>query len=235
MSDYDINRFTGEFDIAGMDESSADARYVKTVDLPTVVPANETDPLSLHLDQTTPQTVINGAPTFSDGANFTNAGDVTFTGTGDIDLVGVNIVSDSDITADAFITVGGASTDFVKGDGSLDASTYLTAETDPVFSGSDAASITSTDITNLGNLSGTNSGDQVGDGVTITGAGTVADPFVSAGGSSDHSALSNLDYASAGHTGFQPTITAGTYLTPSSIVSYEGDAVFDATGEIVYV
>jgi hypothetical protein len=33
-------------------------------------------------------------------------------------------------------------------------------ETDPVFTASDAASITSTDITNLGNLSGTNTGDQ---------------------------------------------------------------------------
>jgi hypothetical protein len=36
----------------------------------------------------------------------------------------------------------------------------LTAETDPVFSSSDASSITATDITNLGNLSGTNTGDQ---------------------------------------------------------------------------
>ena len=34
----------------------------------------------------------------------------------------------------------------------------------------------------LANTSGTNTGDQVGDGVTITGAGTVGDPFVSAGG-----------------------------------------------------
>ena len=33
-------------------------------------------------------------------------------------------------------------------------------ETDPVFTGSQAANITSTDITNLGNLSGTNTGDQ---------------------------------------------------------------------------
>ena len=32
------------------------------------------------------------------------------------------------------------------------------------------------------NLSGTNTGDQVGDGVSITGTGTIADPFVSAGG-----------------------------------------------------
>jgi len=33
-------------------------------------------------------------------------------------------------------------------------------ETDPVYSGSEAANITASDITNLGNLSGTNTGDQ---------------------------------------------------------------------------
>lgn len=37
---------------------------------------------------------------------------------------------------------------------------YLTAETDPVYAASEAANITATDITNLGNLSGTNTGDQ---------------------------------------------------------------------------
>ena len=43
-------------------------------------------------------------------------------------------------------------------------------------------SFDSTSSTRLANTSGTNTGDQVGDGVTITGAGTVGDPFVSAGG-----------------------------------------------------
>jgi len=32
-------------------------------------------------------------------------------------------------------------------------------ETDPTFTSSEAANITATDITNLGNLSGTNTGD----------------------------------------------------------------------------
>jgi len=36
----------------------------------------------------------------------------------------------------------------------------VVTETDPVYSGSQAANITATDITNLGNLSGTNTGDQ---------------------------------------------------------------------------
>jgi len=45
---------------------------------------------------------------------------------------------------------------------------------------------------------------------------TVTNTF-SGGGSSDHSTLSNLDYASAGHTGFQATLTAEVdYLTPAT-------------------
>lgn len=34
-------------------------------------------------------------------------------------------------------------------------------------------------------------------------------PAVADGGTTDHSALSNLDYASAGHTGFEATVTSG--------------------------
>jgi len=45
--------------------------------------------------------------------------------------------------------------------------------------------IADTSITRLADTSGTNTGDQVGDGVTITGAGTIADPFVSAAGGGD--------------------------------------------------
>ncbi len=45
---------------------------------------------------------------------------------------------------------------------------YLTGytETDPIYTSSEAANITSTDITNLGNLSGTNTGDQSLDELT---------------------------------------------------------------------
>src|SRR5574344_1464448 len=41
-----------------------------------------------------------------------------------------------------------------------DVSGFLSAETDPAYTASQAAKITSTDITNLGNLSGVNTGDQ---------------------------------------------------------------------------
>lgn len=53
---------------------------------------------------------------------------------------------------------------------------YLTEETDPVFSASQASNITADDITNLGNLSGTNTGDQDLSGyVPYTGATTDVD------------------------------------------------------------
>jgi hypothetical protein len=41
-----------------------------------------------------------------------------------------------------------------------DVSGFLTSETDPIYSASEAAKIDATDITNLSNLSGTNTGDQ---------------------------------------------------------------------------
>ena len=44
---------------------------------------------------------------------------------------------------------------------------------------------TDADAQIVANTSGTNTGDQVGDGVTITGSGTTDDPFVAVGGSID--------------------------------------------------
>ena len=48
---------------------------------------------------------------------------------------------------------------------------------------------------------------------TVSGGGT---------GSSDHSELTNLDYASAGHTGFQPT---GDYITDAEMTTISGNIV----------
>jgi hypothetical protein len=58
-------------------------------------------------------------------------------------------------------------------------------ETDPIFTGSQAANITSDDITNLANLSGENTGDQdgsetiitAGTNLSVTGTGTSVDPY----------------------------------------------------------
>lgn len=48
-----------------------------------------------------------------------------------------------------------------------DLENFTTTETDPVYTASEAANITSTDITNLSNLSGTNTGDQNISGIAI--------------------------------------------------------------------
>lgn len=93
---------------------------------------------------------------------------------------------------------------------------YITTETDPVFLASQAFNIDAGDIVNLGNLSGVNTGDQdlssfltdaPSDGSTYgrkDGAWAVVTGIV------DHSLLSNLDYASAGHTGFLSAADAET-------------------------
>jgi len=67
-----------------------------------------------------------------------------------------------------------------------DLGAYLETETDPTFTSSEAANITASDITNLGNLSGVNTGDQdgsetkviAGTNVTVTGSGTTENPYV---------------------------------------------------------
>jgi len=48
-----------------------------------------------------------------------------------------------------------------------DVSGFISSETDPVYTGSQAANITATDITNLSNLSGVNTGDQDISGIAI--------------------------------------------------------------------
>jgi uncharacterized protein (TIGR02145 family) len=94
-------------------------------------------------------------PTFtsSEAANIT-ATDITNLG----NLSGVN-TGDQDLSALATKTALGDSTAQVRSE-IPDVSGFLTAETDPTFTSSEAANITATDITNLGNLSGTNTGDQ---------------------------------------------------------------------------
>ncbi len=73
-------------------------------------------------------------------------------------LSGVN-TGDQDLSTLATKTALGDSTAQVRSE-IPDVSSFLTTETDPLYSASQAASITATDITNLGNLSGVNTGDQ---------------------------------------------------------------------------
>ena len=94
-------------------------------------------------------------PTFtsSQAANI-NATDITNLS----NLSGVN-TGDQDLSALATKTALGDSTAQVRSE-IPDVSGFLTSETDPTFTSSQAANITATDITNLGNLSGVNTGDQ---------------------------------------------------------------------------
>ncbi len=94
-------------------------------------------------------------PTFtsSEAANI-DAGDITNLG----NLSGVN-TGDQDLSTLATKTALGDSTAQVRSE-IPDVSGFLSAETDPTFTSSQAANIDATDITNLGNLSGVNTGDQ---------------------------------------------------------------------------
>jgi len=116
--------------------------------------------------------------------------------------------------------------------------TYLTVESDPVYLASQAANIDAGDITNLGNLSGTNTGDQT----TIVGiTGTMAefDAAVTDGniayvggafhdGFSDFVANEHIDHTAV-------TLTAGDGLTGGGDISANRTfavGVDDATIEI---
>jgi hypothetical protein len=112
----------------------------------------------VKLDQTEPQTITGDTPkldvlksktilgTDSDGKIIEGthqdlSGYVPYTGaTDDVDLGNNDLETTGDIIANSFITDSGASSDFVKGDGSLDSSPYITGV------GWDEISGTQTDI-----------------------------------------------------------------------------------------
>ena len=83
------------------------------------------------------------------------------------------------ITASSLITSGGTSSDFVKGDGSLDSSTYLTSftETDPVFSAHPAFGVT---VAGSGNISQGETAFTWGDHSLVGYLTTESDPVFSA-------------------------------------------------------
>jgi hypothetical protein len=120
----------------------------------TVIPA-ETDPLSLHLDQTTPQTIT--GDTFK------------------LDTLKSKSILGTDANGKI---IEGAHQD-ISGKEDVGVAAGLDAQHLLDFTHGDIAHA---NRAALDNVSGTNTGDQVGDGVTITGAGTVADPFVATGG-----------------------------------------------------
>ena len=106
--------------------------------------------------------------------DITNLSNLSGTNTGDQDLSGLATKTDlGDSTAQVRSEIP-------------DVSGFVTSETDPTYTASQAANITATDITNLSNLSGVNTGDQdgsetkisAGTNITVTGSGTIANPYV---------------------------------------------------------
>jgi len=160
---------TGDQDITGIainEQAIQDTASQIRADIPDVsgFVSTETDPVY----------TVSQASNIT-GTDITNLGNLTGTNTGDQDITGIAIneqaIQDtaSQIRADI-----------------PDVSGFVSTETDPVYTVSQASNITGTDITNLSNLSGVNTGDQdgsetkvtAGTNVTVTGAGTTASPYV---------------------------------------------------------
>lgn len=79
---------------------------------------------------------------------------------------------------------------------------------------------------------------QGGDGTTIDGDGSAADPlvFIGTAGVTDHNDLDNLDYANSGHTGFQEDldklhdwVAPYSYCGLASVGSLTSEAVWTIT------
>jgi len=128
----------------------------------------------------------------------------------------------------------------INSDGTLvvDTASYITGnsvsgfEIDPVFSNSAAADITSGHISILNNVSGTNTGNQVGDGITITGSGTVEDPFVATTGVSGYSGYSGINgtIGSDGASGYSGYSGINGSAGVSGYSGYSGNSITGASG-----
>jgi hypothetical protein len=108
--------------------------------VPYALHANSAETITGAITETDP-VFTNSLAVKIKAADITNLGNLTGTNTGDQDLSSL-----------ATKSALGDSTALLRG--------KITNETDPVYSSSQAANITATDITNLGNLSGVNTGNQ---------------------------------------------------------------------------
>ena len=125
------------------------------------------------------------------------------TGGGDLSANRTLSITQSGAAANGYLS----STDWNTFNNKQPAGAYLTAETDPVYLASQAANITSQMITDLGNLSGTNSGDvtiSTANGLSIIGQAL----SMAASASGTTGALSGTDWDT--FNGKQP---AGNYVT----------------------
>jgi hypothetical protein len=104
--------------------------------------------------------------------------------------------------------------------------------------GTDDNYVTDAQLVVIGNTSGTNTGDQVADGVTITGAGTVEDPFVATATSSGTEHEYDIDSVdtTTKYIGIAPlgTLTSATGWTVTKLVISSVGAVTETHATGIY-
>ena len=190
-------------------------------------------PYALHAKTAEIVTETDPIYTGSEAASIT-ASDITNLG----NLSGTN-TGDQDLSTLATKTALGDSTALVRSE-IPDVSGFLITETDPSYTSSQAANITTTDITNLSNLSGINTGDQ--DLSTLATTTALGDstaqlrseiPAVADGSETQVTAGTNVSVTGSGTTA-SPYVVNATGATALAIGdSYQGGIIFwlDATGQ----
>jgi hypothetical protein len=115
------------------------------------------------------------------------------------------------------VAAGGSTGQFLKKNSATNYDTVWGSETDPVFTASAAASITSGDLTKLSNLSGTNTGDQnLFSTIAVSGQSDVVADATSdtltlvAGSNISITTDASTDTITVATSGVQKTITSGT-------------------------
>ena len=112
-----------------------------------IAPSNTSD-ATLSNDSATHQVIVKSSGNGTDvKGTLSVTASPSISDPGNLNVAGY-IDSAGSITGSSIIKDGGTSSEFLKADGSVDTSTYLTTETDPVFIASEAYNITSTDTSN---------------------------------------------------------------------------------------
>jgi len=113
----------------------------------------------------------------------------------------------------------------------------VTSETDPIYSASEAASLVAGDAAKLAGIEAGAEVNNISDvnATDLTDGGETNLHSHAGGGVTDHSDLTELDYASAGHTGFEPTIGTTTDKYIGDITKVRNATITRTNGYITSV